>query len=368
MENTILVLESYEEKQRYVKQLRSLWRECFGDTEKFMDYYFDWKLRDNRIYICLKDGIVAAMLHLNPYNMRIQKKTEKLFYIVGVATKEEYRKKGIMRSLITKVMKDLYKEGSTFVYLMPAKEDIYRPFDFRFIYSQRPLELTGDGIYVSSFKDNPIEAFNRTIEQAEKLSSFASEFLNRKYNVYTCHDKNYFAELAAQMESGDGEVLILRDSKGIINGYLAYMFEKDTVEVIEVIVKNDAAENFEKYFEEYLYSRGIYRDIKIKYCDSTFLENTLWSYSKPEEKPVIMGRTVDCMKMLELIRTEEPGEMIIRIRDSIIKENNTVYKICSGTGGSRVWLTDEKPQRELDIAELTEIIMNNMEICINEIV
>ena len=50
-------------------------------------------------------------------------------YIVAVATKKEYRHRGYMRILLKKALRDMADMGMPFVFLMPASESIYAPFD-----------------------------------------------------------------------------------------------------------------------------------------------------------------------------------------------------------------------------------------------
>ena len=61
--------------------------------------------------------------------------------IVGVATDEEYRRQGVMRELLVKTFQELRSRGELFTYLMPADENYYLPFDFRFGMAQVEQEL-----------------------------------------------------------------------------------------------------------------------------------------------------------------------------------------------------------------------------------
>ncbi|MEG0214771.1 MAG: GNAT family N-acetyltransferase, partial [Hungatella sp.] len=81
---------------------RALWREAFPeDSESFDDYYYTEKIRDNQILVMEEDGKIISMLHLNPYQIAIQKQIRKSAYIVGVATTKEKRREGHMRAILT---------------------------------------------------------------------------------------------------------------------------------------------------------------------------------------------------------------------------------------------------------------------------
>ena len=122
-----------EEKQNTKK----LYEEVFSeDSKSFVDYYYEEKLKDNQIYAVEEDGEIQAMLHLNPYELAVNGSKKDVNYIVAVATRESYRKRGYMAGLLKQALNDMYADGETFSFLMPASESIYLPFDFRTVCEQ----------------------------------------------------------------------------------------------------------------------------------------------------------------------------------------------------------------------------------------
>ena len=107
---------------------RSLYEEVFSeDSESFVNYYYTEKTKDNIIYAVTEDGEIRSMIHLNPYDVMVNKKEEKLHYIVAVATQEPYRKRGYMAALLKESLQAMYRQGEPFTYLMPASEKILLP-------------------------------------------------------------------------------------------------------------------------------------------------------------------------------------------------------------------------------------------------
>ena len=75
---------------------RKLWEEIFPeDTKAFLDYYYYIKAAKNQIYVVEEDGRICSMLQLNPYRIRLEDKSFPSEYIVAVATKKEYRSRGL---------------------------------------------------------------------------------------------------------------------------------------------------------------------------------------------------------------------------------------------------------------------------------
>ena len=101
-----------EEKQNTKK----LYEEVFSeDSKSFVDYYYEEKLKDNQIYVVEEDGEIQAMLHLNPYELAVNGSKKDVNYIVAVATRESYRKRGYMAGLLKQALNDMYADGETVI-------------------------------------------------------------------------------------------------------------------------------------------------------------------------------------------------------------------------------------------------------------
>ena len=126
---------------RYLKpEERGLTRELYHavfaeDTERFVDYYYQYKIRDNAILVLEEEEKIISMLHLNPYTMIVNGYEFPCNYIVAVATDPDYRHQGCMRALLERALNDMADRKMPFTFLMPASESIYAPFDFVWIQS-----------------------------------------------------------------------------------------------------------------------------------------------------------------------------------------------------------------------------------------
>lgn len=113
------------------RDTRSLYEQAFPeDSRRFVDFYYEYKTRDNEILALEEEGQIVSMLHLNPYRMIVNGYETAGCYIVAVATREDCRGRGHMRTLLEKALKDQSARKLPFVFLMPASERIYSPFDF----------------------------------------------------------------------------------------------------------------------------------------------------------------------------------------------------------------------------------------------
>lgn len=154
---------------RYLEQSekadsRRLYEEIFVEDEAaFVDAYYKIKTADNQILAAVEAGSLLAMLHRNPYTFRFRGKCVQADYLVAVATRLPFRHQGIMRSLLTRALRDMAEEHQPFAFLMPADEAIYFPFDFR---------LMGN-------------------EDEEGLAALSGEELAEEYDLYIEKDEDY---------------------------------------------------------------------------------------------------------------------------------------------------------------------------------
>lgn len=191
--------------QEEKKETIPLWKACFPeDTDRYLDYYYQEKAKDNRILAKKEDGKIITMLHRNPYKIHMWDKLWEADYIVAVATEENHRGKGHMREVLTKALRDMNLEGRPFTFLMPAAEAIYLPFDFRFVWKKprlvlkRPAEEILEKVPVSGEAD------------WEKAGQFMEKWLAERSQIYTFRDTAYVRRLLRELESEDGELYFLK--------------------------------------------------------------------------------------------------------------------------------------------------------------
>ncbi len=276
---------------------RSLYEEVFSEDSKgFVDYYYAEKTKDNTIYTVVEDERIRSMLHLNPYDVIVNGKEEKLHYIVAVATQKDYRKRGYMASLLTEALKDMYRQGEPFTYLMPASEQIYYPFDFRTVYKQTTK-------YWDNLSNEEGECRKALAKDAAKIARMAESDFKGKFDVYTKRDAAYYHRLIKEYESDGGE-LVLGEKDG-----------------------------------------------EVLWCHPRVSEI-------PKDMPKIMVRLVDVRRMLLLLDLNYLTAVCFRVTDPLIAENNRCFLI-TGTEVSGVMLMEGKEENSegtLTVGALARLI------------
>lgn len=184
---------------------RALYEEVFlEDSEAFVDYYYTEKTKDNVIYGAEEDGRFQAMLHLNPYVLSVNGSERNAHYIVAVATRREYRRRGYMAALIRRALRDMYRAGETFTFLMPAAEEIYLPHDFRTVYEQEKRYYSGQEGY------EPLRA-----GECGALSEAADAYLSASCQVFAKRSEAYYRRLMKECASDGGRLMVKKEGGGI---------------------------------------------------------------------------------------------------------------------------------------------------------
>lgn len=286
---------------------RALYEEVFEEDSKgFVDYYYMEKTKDNQIYVIEEDEAIRAMLHLNPYHLYVNGSEKEVNYIVAVATQKEYRKRGYMANLLKQALRDEYRDGKTFTFLMPASESIYIPYDFRTVYEQNKRVYCEQKENEMQQKDDFLVVEDAKEKDCKELAEFANSYLLGQYQVFAIRDSAYYQRLIKEYASDGGSLKIYR------------------------------------------------KEGKITDCLGWYPEET----AEEKEKPKIMVRIVDVRRMLMSLSLRSLMSTCFCVIDPIIVENNRCV-VITGTEFSGVMLMDGKPENSegtITVAALASLV------------
>ena len=103
-----------------ISQLRSLWKEAFGDTEEFIGGFFRAGFSPARCRCMVIHGKVAAAL----YWMDVRWNKQRFGYLYAVAVAKKHRDKGLGKQLLKDVQAHLSLRGYAGVLLVPGSESL----------------------------------------------------------------------------------------------------------------------------------------------------------------------------------------------------------------------------------------------------
>lgn len=351
------------------KTARVLWEEVFyEDSFQFTEYYFKEKAQYNIGYVIGKNPY-DAMIFRTPYKLQIGKVQQEISYLVGVATRKECRHRGYMSKLLLHSMKEMYREKKPFTFLMPANPAIYQPFDFQYIYERQvwcfkepeKMHLLLDSLREEGKKEETkiprqglysvrnIRKKNPSFPIMELLAEFSNGYLKKHYHIYVHRDASYYERQLKESEAQNGDIYVLFH-QGKIEAYFIYAREDEKAFLQEVIEKTEGSLDFLQKEEK--------------------------------KKPIIMGRIIHLEEMMKLICGKEEREMVIGIKDSLLPQNNGIFRWKITPQGSYVTKIQSQeemvenrekseksikmPEQILDIGDFTARVLTG--VFLNEIV
>lgn len=290
------MIRKLEAKER--NRARELWEEIFPeDSKEFLDAYEEVR-RDNRITVVEENERILAMIHWNPFEISYGKignreNRVKAYYIVGVATRAEARRRGYMRNLLIEGMKEMRQDGQPFTFLMPVDEAIYRPFGFRTVYEQSIRR--GE-------KEAPTGWHNVFEEEIPSLAKISEAILKEDYDVYCIRDEEYLRRLIREMASENGRVVRL-GTKETPEGYCAF-WPGEKPEVRELICREP--------------------ERRADKLGLAFVE----------KRPKIMFRMLDMEAFVRPLYSPEHREILFHMEDPIFVENSGDFRLIVDKSGA----------------------------------
>ena len=235
----IHILTEYSQKVYWEKQLRVLWRTCFGDPQHYEDFYFSKVYANNKVYAMEDRG----MIHWNSYLCKVMGRNMVLPYIVGVATNENCRRQGVMRSLLDKVLSDMYEQRVPFTYLMPASEAYYRPFGFQCISEKLESEIKCSEVALAKSVRYLSYQELQKMPAEFRLQLFVAinGWLEERYDIFAIHDESYYDLLYAEKCCQNGDIIFCFNNDinvGDFCGVFAYAMDGEIPYVEQIIAKH----------------------------------------------------------------------------------------------------------------------------------
>lgn len=343
------MLLSYDTKKEEEKnQIFAMYQEIFQDPELFAQYYFDMVYPDNRVLMAKKDGDLCAMVHLNPYSVMFCNEKIDVCYVVAVATKKEMRRQGLMAALLNQSFQDMYEEGRLFTYLIPAREEYYTPFDFRFVmdwescrfcYEKSDLERKSN----MELSDDKIVRLEQ--KDYKEGAALLNEWRGKNFSLFVRADEFYMRRQDEEMKSEKGGLFYLVHGEKKAGMFFATM-DEDSLSLTNVWLPERMTK---EKFADLLFDTFHKNKIEITFPGS----KAGWVV---EKSPEIMVRVICLISLLEKITGKKENQICLFVEDSILPQNEGCYLWQLGTSKSCITKTDQDPQWTVKIGDLTEII------------
>ena len=104
------------------QQVWDMWKTVFGDADSYMELYFRTKYKNENTLLYFEGNKAVASLQMLQFNFTFCDTEIPIYYLSGVSTLPDARKKGYMQQLLIESYKVCYDRGIPMMLLVPQEE------------------------------------------------------------------------------------------------------------------------------------------------------------------------------------------------------------------------------------------------------
>lgn len=334
-------------------QVKDLWRNCFDDTKEFIDFYFDECYEAKNTLVIFDGHKLCSSLQLRPYEIMIRETRFKVYYIVGVATWPEYRKRGYVTKLIKHAGKIMDERGYYISILLPFDYSFYRRYGWEVCYDL--LHYVDLDLKVSKLDINSNDFFSISPGgDLRHLNDLYEAYVNQNHGYITRNDREW--DIILNDFEIDGGSCYLYKKDRLPQGYVL-LTKEDTNIVIRELAYGDP--NVLNKIIAFVLKKAEGQKVlwKAPISDATYANKHDFKMKIPKQA-YVMGRIHNVPTSLSGIRSGNE-HLIVKVIDSFFTENDGCF-LFKGVGGRLlVERVDEEPDLQLGIQSLTQVFWGN---------
>nr|WP_314479151.1 GNAT family N-acetyltransferase [uncultured Porphyromonas sp.] len=196
------------------EEARRLWQLSFGDTDEFLDRYFDQVYREEDVLLAEEGSKAIGHLQFPELALSLGEATLPAGYVLAVCTHPDHRGNGIMRPLLHEALRREKARGDVVSVLLPAEEWLYRYY----------TSVGGYAPVVNRARSNRREDALREEDPAVTASSLVDYLLKveaSQQEPSLLHSRAFWEVITEDFEREEELALqIHRTESGLIDGVL----------------------------------------------------------------------------------------------------------------------------------------------------
>ena len=305
----------------------------------------------------------VASLVMNKKEVRFDGHTVKMGGVGGVATLPAHRRGGAIRVCMEESLRDLYREGYALSHLYPFSTGYYRQFGFA---------PAGQSVrWTVKLRDlRGLPEAGGTVRQLFPGDSPAPllDIYNKMYGDvnFSCLREAFDKDLEGDKPlAAKRWVFVWYGGDGTPRGFLVGTRVEETLHCCPAFPSNDA----------FLFTDAQALIGLLNFVRTAFIANfeeiqfmvpahvdlcaLLPELSSMDCRPALngMARAVNVEALLKLCRCQGEGEVLLKVTDGVIPENNGTFRLAFGPGReNQVARTDSAPDVELDVGNLAVLL------------
>ena len=304
-----------------------------------------------------------------PYDVEFDGNRVKMSGVGGVASLAQYRRHGVIRGCFHQYLKEIYEEGFLFSALFPFSTAYYRQFGY---------EIGGDivsyNIGIPDLPKYPAGGSVHLVEKGAYLDEIKKVYADFRRGINLMTDRedfDYDWVLNANPVKDGRYIYLYRNEAGEPKGVMAFFKEPfadasgprgcfhmncshfffTDKEGFQGLM--NLCHSFSSYYQ--YVSFRLPSAIRVEYYIPEWTHKARIILSLEGNG---MVRAVNVKRVLELAKYKGDGELIIRVRDHILTENNKTYRTVFRDGRAEsVTECSGKPDADLDIQDFSRMIL-----------
>lgn len=200
-----------------VSCLKALWKEGFGDSDEFIEWYFSHRFKCEYTSISKENGKIVSMAYFQPTTLQIRGENIKVAMLNGVYTTPEYRKLGLMHKNVLH-LEQISKEHSLPIMInTPSGKNHYHTLGHRYITSCDKRTVFSPNNTRPSLILNILDYCEDTLNVYQAMY--------KKYSCMICRDINTQKERFSDYAADNAHLLLHYDASELTAYAIVYELE-----------------------------------------------------------------------------------------------------------------------------------------------
>ena len=202
-------------KQEDLEQLKLIWKLCFGDEDRYIDFYFNNRAWLKETAVLLLDEGIVSMLSMIPIELEAEngmKYGAAMLY--AIATHPEFQKRGLAEKLMEFSSQYLLTKQIPATVLVPAEEELfefYRKRGYQKAFSLREIILN-NGQINDLVQQEPLFPCHITPAESHDYNAKRKQIIAGSCFVDYMDDEIDFQKKEAQLYGTDIYMIELKDT------------------------------------------------------------------------------------------------------------------------------------------------------------
>lgn len=294
-------------------QIRAKWGYCFGDSDSFLNWYFDNVYSPENTLVAEEGGQILSSLQLLPYEAGFWGGA-RADYVAGVATLPAARGRGLVSALLRLALSEMKERGSIISILIPFNFGFYKNYGWEICYE---LESISGGIgALPPYAGGELEMGGLPLAEYEAFT--------KGKNGHILRGEREWGEILSEGSLWGMHAATLKDG-----GFILYKLGKDEIDVLELGYKGiGELKTLLGFIGAHSAQAGRF---KIR-CDSGGLLSRLL-FEKGIERSVFphaMARVLDVSAVLALLSGGVGKAVSLSVRDFLLPQNSGNFTAKDG--------------------------------------